>query len=109
MIDNHVMEVAYAVLVFVAWVWALSQLRVAIVRGTRWRWVTVMWMTAKASFFTVIGSIWWFNWLDTGVLSAAIYALTIAHVIAFIEWLRVPDAEPMPETPPDPTPRSTHP
>lgn len=99
MIDNHIMEIAYAVLNFVAWVWAISQLRVAIIRGTRWRWVTTGWMVAKASFFTVAGSLWWFNWFDETVFSAAIYALTIAHVIAFIEWLRVPEAEPMPESP----------
>jgi hypothetical protein len=89
-LDDPGLEVAYGILAFVAWVWALSQLRAALIKPTEWRVVTVLWMATKAGFFTYAGSIWWTNELNTTALKYAVYTLAITHVIAFIAWLRIP-------------------
>jgi hypothetical protein len=101
MSDFGRIDVAHLVLAFVAWVWALSQVK-ALVReihagrstdgaevGRGWRLTTVLWMTTKASYFTFVGSVWWFDTFNIHHYEIAIYTLSGVHVVAFIHWLKL--------------------
>jgi hypothetical protein len=94
-------DLAHLVLAFVAWVWALSQIKAAVqeVRGIRdpdetwlervWRLATALWMTTKASYFTFVGTVWWFDRFVLREYEIAIYVLATVHVIAFVPWLLI--------------------
>lgn len=82
-------EVAYAILVTVAWIWAISQVIWFFRYRTGWRLTTAIWLTTKASFFTYAGSIFWFDTFNTDMHSILIWALAIAHAGAFIHWVRL--------------------
>lgn len=90
--DNPVTEGAYVALVIIAWTWALSQLRYAASDGDAWRWITAYWLTSKAVFFTVAASVRWLDTLHEPVFRLALYNLVLAHLVAFIAWLRLPRA-----------------
>ncbi len=104
--DDRGVEIAYAVLVFVAWVWALSQVR-QVVQTRSWRWpfpwrtTAALWMTTSAAFFTYVGSVWWFDQFSYDAHQIAIYTLSTVYVIAFVHWIRLPQEKaPHPSLPP---------
>ena len=88
-LDNHAMEVAYMILVAIAWLWTISQWRMALATFNGWRWSVTFWLTAKAVFLTNAGVIWWFNLTNPTYLEWSIYLLVVAHVEVFIHWLRL--------------------
>ena len=89
-LDDPWIEAAYLILITIAWLWALSQLRYAVRYGGAWRWITAYWLASKAAFFTVAGSVWWTNHLNETVFRLALYSLVTAHLIAFIKWITLP-------------------
>jgi hypothetical protein len=116
MSDFGRIDIAHLVLATVAWIWALSQIRAAIqeLRGVRnpdettlervWRLATALWMTTKASYFTFVASVWWFDRFVLHEYEVAIYFLATVHVIAFVPWLllrrradRIPSVPPRPQ------------
>ncbi len=105
--DNHRIEIAYAIVVAMAWIWALSQVRQAgRYEGWSWHHTTALWMTTKASFFTFVGSVWWFDWFDPLAHELAIYALVAVHLVAFGHWIVL---TPPPDDPTMPAERADRP
>lgn len=86
-LDDRGIEVAYVVLVAVAWVWALSQVVYAVRGPSLWRWAVACWLTTKAAFFTVAAVTWWTNHLPERAFRTALYLLVLAHAVAFGVWL----------------------
>ena len=86
MIDDHKIETAYAVLVFVAGIWALSQLVYLFRVRTWWRLAVTYWMCSKAGFFSVAAYIWWANTIPETTFRWALYNLVVSHVIAGVMW-----------------------
>ena len=102
-LDDPAIEIAYVVLVIVAWSWALSQVRYAWMQGDAWRWITAYWLVAKAVFLSVAATVWWTNTLDDGVFRFALYNFVGAHLVAFIKWLTLPKSTVLaPEPPAEP-------
>ena len=90
MIDNPYIELAYVILVVVSSLWALSKIKAAVVIGGLWSWVTAVWMTIKASFFTVAGIIWWTNTVHETALATVLFLLAGIHIVVFVVWLTLP-------------------
>ena len=93
-------EVAYMILVTVAWVWAISQWVWLVRFRTGWRLTTALWLTTKALFFTWAGGVFWFDWFDAETHAILIWSLATVHLIAFVHWVRLDpegdsDAKPM--------------
>lgn len=103
MLDNHRIELAYAVVAAIKWIWALSQIKAAVIAPDwvwwppTWRIATAMRVTVLALFFTFAGSIWWFDYFNPTVHEIALYMLAIVDTWVFIVWLRrrPPDDAPM--------------
>jgi hypothetical protein len=90
-----VVEIAYLILCYCAWRWAVASI-MGLRRynhagaATPWRWKATTWLTSKAVFFTFLGSVWWFNWFNIWIHTAAILLLALAHWAAYREWNKLP-------------------
>jgi hypothetical protein len=95
-IESVAVEIAYGTLVAIAWVWAISQVRFTwAIEGpprsrVSWRWKVSAWLSAKAAFFTIAGSFFWFDWFDPHLHAIAILVLAAVHVWSYAAWRRLP-------------------
>lgn len=87
-LDNVMIQLAYAVIVAVAWAWAISQVK--ILRDTRdpWHVMVALWMVSKAVFFTFAGMAWWIGELYYNLFLVALVMLAATHLVTFTGWLR---------------------
>lgn len=86
-------QLAYLISAAVTWIWAISQLRIAMWElwhwPPQWRWraTAAQWMLAKAVFISYVGVATW------GVIpehAPIVYLFAGSHVVAFVHWLRLP-------------------
>ena len=87
-------QIAYTISVVIAWVWALSQIRIALTEighwPPRWRVTAAQWMTAKAIFFTYLGFAVWTEIPDN---DGIVYLFAASELWAFVHWLTLPSPE----------------
>lgn len=85
-------QIAYIASAGIAWLWAGSQIKLAIheLRSpdtSWWRVNAAQWLVVKAVFITYIGVAAWESIPDH---DAMVYLFLISHLIAFLHWLRLP-------------------
>ena len=87
-------QVAYLLVVGIAWAWSLSQVALAVRELNHWpptwRVNAAQWITVKAFFFSMIGVLTWDDIPDYPWL---VYLVAVSHLVAFVHWLRLPSPE----------------
>ena len=83
-------QLAYLLIVAIAWCWAVSQIRLALHElrwPPSWRVNAAQWITVKAFFFSAVG---WLAWDDIPTYSWIVYIIAVSHLIVFVHWTRLP-------------------
>ena len=97
----NLVHLAYLGVLFVAWVWGVSQAAYAVRAGWQWppawRTTAAVWLVAKAVFLTYVG---YFTWHDMPGHGLMVGIFFLIHLVAFLQWWRLPtEAKPVAEPP----------